>query len=365
MITRAVVKNYKNHAHTEIPLSRVTLLGGRNNVGKTNLLEALFLHHDRKNPQFIIRQYAFRGLEQLYTIPETAWAPIFRDYDIGKKCSISVTRDGREEVLEIQFNPSFSTTKPINRFVTVEQTNIASSQALKTITALDITFKIQGKKVQDNHLVLDHMGYGVVFDLMESNITAPAVFMASRARSNQNEDAMRFGVLDIDNKTESITEILRAIEPKLKNLSAVSTGLFSVMYADISGNKQKMPVAMLGDGVSRLLSIILAIANSKNGIVFIDEIENGIHYSVMPKVWEGIAQAADRFNCQIVATTHSYECLKAAYEGFSARREDFSYIRLDLSQSKNNNNTIVNTIVPRKFSYESLGEALSNDWEVR
>lgn len=116
----------------------------------------------------------------------------------------------------------------------------------------------------------------------------------------------------------------------------------------------------MGDGVNRLLSIILAIATTKNGIVLIDEIDSGIHYSAMTNVWEGITMAAREFNCQVIATTHSYECLQAATEGTTRAglADDFSYIRLDRIPKDNE-------IVAKVYSNDVLTAALGRGWEVR
>ena len=56
MISKLSLKGFKGFEQLDIPsLSRITLLGGRNNVGKTSILEALFMFHDRLNPQMILR----------------------------------------------------------------------------------------------------------------------------------------------------------------------------------------------------------------------------------------------------------------------------------------------------------------------
>lgn len=49
----------------------------------------------------------------------------------------------------------------------------------------------------------------------------------------------------------------------------------------------------------------------QNGVVLIDEIENGLHHSVLAKVWEGIFQWAIKYNVQVFASTHSIECIHA------------------------------------------------------
>jgi ABC-type multidrug transport system ATPase subunit len=75
-----------------------------------------------------------------------------------------------------------------------------------------------------------------------------------------------------------------------------------------------IPLPLLGEGTVRLLEILLAISTTRDGVVLIDEIENGLHYSVLKKVWKAIAQYARKSNSQIVTTTHSWESIEAARE---------------------------------------------------
>ena len=195
--------------------------------------------------------------------------------------------------------------------------------------------------------------------LRPSGMLHNAVIFPLRMKVDSSEDATRFSQLDIKRGLDRVVDFLRVIEPQLIGLtSVVMTSQKPTVYADIKGMNRKVPVALLGDGMSKLLSIILAIATVDNGIVLIDEIDAGIHYSVLPKVWEGIFRAAKDFNCQIIATTHSYECLQAAYEGSSqaGSERDFSYIRLE--SDKNN-------IIAKHYSHGVLGAALEQGWEVR
>ena len=67
---------------------------------------------------------------------------------------------------------------------------------------------------------------------------------------------------------------------------------------------------------------MLALTDRSIGMVFIDEVENGIHYSVQTDVWKGIGLVARELDIQVFATTHSYEMIEAAHEAF---RDDDPY----------------------------------------
>ena len=84
---------------------------------------------------------------------------------------------------------------------------------------------------------------------------------------------------------------LRLLEPRLRRLAVLVTGDIPVIHGDI-GIGRMMPISMMGEGTGRLLSILLAMANAPGGTVLIDEIENGLHHSVLAPVWHALAQAA-------------------------------------------------------------------------
>jgi ABC-type branched-subunit amino acid transport system ATPase component len=95
------------------------------------------------------------------------------------------------------------------------------------------------------------------------------------------------------------------------------------------GLSERVPLAQAGQGIYRLVSMFSDLLGQEPDIAFIDEIENGIHYSVLPQVWKGVAEVAKRLEVQVFATTHSRECLAAAHEAFAARNEyDLRVIQL-------------------------------------
>ena len=80
--------------------------------------------------------------------------------------------------------------------------------------------------------------------------------------------------------------------------------------AKVVGKDHPVTIRSLGDGAVRAFATALALANSTNGFLLIDEAENGIHHSVQPKFWNMVLQTAQRNNVQVVATTHSWDCVK-------------------------------------------------------
>ncbi len=78
--------------------------------------------------------------------------------------------------------------------------------------------------------------------------------------------------------------------------------------------KSPHPLKSLGDGTGRLFGLTLALVAAKDGILLVDEIENGVHYSVLVSLWKFIAKVAKRLNIQVFATSHSLDCVRAFHE---------------------------------------------------
>ena len=78
----------------------------------------------------------------------------------------------------------------------------------------------------------------------------------------------------------------------------------------LSDQPGPVPLKSLGDGATRIFGVALALANSRNGFLVIDEAENGIHYSIQEDFWHMVLKTAHNHNVQVLATTHSWDCVK-------------------------------------------------------
>ena len=121
----------------------------------------------------------------------------------------------------------------------------------------------------------------------------------------------------------------------LERLAVVGEGSSPFSYrgrrvvAKLTSSAVPIPLKRLGDGANRLLTIALALANCRNGILLIDEVENGIHYSVQPALWRMIFGAADAANVQVVAATHSWDCIVGFAAAAVETPEDGTMFRLE------------------------------------
>jgi len=359
MIKQVQIRHFKGLSEFEVrDLARVTLLGGRNNVGKTSFLEALFLYFDRHNADALLRQYAWRNVPFVSLNPDAMWAPMFSKYDMEQAIEIIVRDDKHTASLKLQLN---------REYVRRVQSGISGSPGMPAkidtqvksmpSLSLDVIHRVDRQEPQLAHHVIDRQGISLEIENVPPYLEM-ACFLAATGRVSAQEDAVRFGQLDVVGKLQEVVHFLKeTVEPRLVGLSAVAVGDQTFIHAQLEGLERKIPVAFMGDGMGRLLSVILVMMTTRDGCVFIDEIENGIHYSALPKVWEGIVKAAKQFNCQVFATTHSYECLQAAVQGLPEDlQNEFCYVRLERLDGR---------IEGKTYSHGVLGAALERNWEVR
>ena len=123
------------------------------------------------------------------------------------------------------------------------------------------------------------------------------------------------------------------------------------------GLKEKIPAVHFGQGFIRLLSIYSELIASGKQVLLIDEVENGLHHSVLTEVWRGLLNAAEQENVQVFATTHSYECIRAAHEAFSETLNyDFALHRLE---------EVKGAVAVTTYDKETLETSLASNFEMR
>ena len=122
-------------------------------------------------------------------------------------------------------------------------------------------------------------------------------------------------------------------------------------------NNKVEPVLLnsLGDGINRFMAIICAIWASQDGFLFIDEVENGIHYTNYSKLWKIIFEISKEANCQVFATTHSKECIEA----FNKQNKENEATFIELYKNKKDE------IVAKTRDYEQLEYSLTHGGSFR
>ncbi len=168
----------------------------------------------------------------------------------------------------------------------------------------------------------------------------------------------RVNKIIIGKQKKEIIEILNQLDITILDIHTDD----DVVYFD-TGLDRFIPVNVAGDGMKKFLSIITAIYNTKNGIVLIDEINNGLHYSAQEILWKAVITTAEKFKVQIFATTHSWECVKALAKTAQICVENNTIPDNEVCYFRVENNENSHTAFP--YRQEILTLAMQENWEVR
>lgn len=334
------------------PLGRVNLIAGKNNTGKTALLEAMHLHSYPQDVMLPFTINELRGVasQKKYDEDICSWLFYDRNASLGLTL-ISQDEKGVTRTLQMQILDATARARLPDAKKAIESSFVQGEWSAEW-PALLLKTEVSGKESWAVGFP-DAQGMRAI-----SNSTAwdgPSVFIGSSGRPAE-EDVAAFSELEITNRQEELLPSLQILEPRLQRLAIVLSSGKPVIHGSI-GLSRLVPMSFMGEGTRRLLSILLAIVTAAGGNVLIDEVENGLHYSVLTKVWQAIAHAARQANVQVFATTHSYECIVAAHEAFTANGPyDLRLFRLD---------RIGEDIKVAAYDQDVLGYATEMNHEVR
>lgn len=337
---------------------QVNLIAGCNNSGKSSVLEALFLLTGITDAGLNIRinqfrDYSVRNTDDLklifFNLDTTT--PIYlksvTQAESYREMTVSAILNKREGSIPLQ-------NLPIEETSVVNTTTNASPSILGL--NLDFTIKEKHKPAFKNatQLFAEKEGFRVDRKFNYSE-TLRAAFINSKFAFNTVVD--RLDKIINDKQEDELIDVLSKIEPKIQR---ISIGANRVIKVD-TGLESLVPVNIMGDGIRKLLTILTAIYEVKDGILLIDEIENGLHYSTLKTLWKAIIHAAKKFNVQIFVTTHNYEVLKYLRELISEEIPDFSSNVMHYTIQKLPDGTVKSY----KYDFEHFDYALSQGLEIR
>ena len=351
MLKHLQIRNFRVFNELKIDrLSHINLIAGRNNSGKTSLLEAIFLLSGAGNAQMAINQNVIRGLApdnrvSAAVVVEPLWNQLFSDLDMGRSIEVEGDHTSHSQLaLKITSERQPTTEIPLDHTDGTSATNFFDERSL--------IFQYNGPsgKCVKSHIRM--RGQRLEVDQPATNVPFHAVILLSRIR-NLQEDAIRLGRLRQQKQDDLLLKALKIFEPKLQSIEDNSSSGIPMIWGDI-GWPELVPLSVMGEGMTLIARLVLAIASVPDGVVLVDEIENGIHHSILPDVWPVVDEAARQFRTQIFATTHSLECVTAAHESLSTDR--FCLHRLEVADGTS-----------RCVTYEpdSIQAAIRHGLEVR
>ena len=326
MLRHLIIDKFRGFEHLELHgLGRVNLLVGTNNSGKTSVLEAIQLllsygHLGSIYSTLFRRGEQLLGESERRPQPEADVCRLFHDYGLEPGNIFTITGTNNRSVKKLSATISEAPPPQLG----------TSPGALRQSSL----FENESEYVKPYWLVLRWGEADIIEEALplspRGGLPMPDVRRPSRP--NGGGQSIRFiptASLSVDEivalfeesvltpEEDLVIEALRTIEPTIERIASV--GIDRPYYRSYLGGRggivvkcvgvqQRIPIGSMGDGMWRMLGLALALVHAKGGVVLVDEIDTGLHFTVMADMWRLVAQTAARFDVQVFATTHSSDC---------------------------------------------------------
>ncbi|MCF2148421.1 AAA family ATPase [Desmonostoc muscorum LEGE 12446] len=333
MLKTIKIENFRSFQSFELQqLGRVNLLVGKNNIGKTSILEAIQLLCSRNNLE-PLRQTMTNRSEYFFD-DERSERRVAQELDIrhlfygheieqGSKFSITGTNGNIQEELVVSIEVRKISSKepllPSDEFL-MSSDEFLYDEIPDALRELDFSVKWSfGREEEPWRLPLSANG-GLSINYvrqLRKNTKNPAPKIQFVTSSSLGTEKMieLFDQIVLTPEEKLVEKALHRIDSKIERIAPVSSqklrysldsrGGFFVL---LSENNQRVPIGSMGDGIWRILGLALATVCAKDGYLFVDEIDTGLHFTAMSDMWKLIWETAKRLNVQVFATTHNSDC---------------------------------------------------------
>jgi AAA15 family ATPase/GTPase len=358
ILQNITIKNFRGFDSLEVNgFSQINLLIGNNNSGKSSILEAIFLLIGMSNPMLPDNINRLRGLN-IKSAEEFKF--LYYKLKLSNIPEISgIFSDTTERNLKL--NPVF---KKIghengNQKILTDELTIDASTATPNMSGLELEFSIKQR-----HAPRKNFKSSIIFNLPEIKQTPNPLYKeelhAVMISGNTNELAAlsRYSEIVKKKKGDIVLSALQKIDPRIESIHPLPDGLY-FSYEDID---ELMPSNIAGDGVRKFLSIITTIAEKRDSIILIDEIENGLHYSAHKFLWESIITIANEFNVQLFITSHNIETLKCLKELLDTTDYKSNQSKLSVFTVSHTKKSGIKTY---KYSFNGFKDAIDSQTEIR
>lgn len=318
-------------------LGHINLFLGKNNVGKSTLLEALCLHATLGSPQII--QWILDGRDEPgevrhgNTVDPTVWRlfhghpaleRIKESIQIGRvgapDSALSLSITWLRKTSDIDVSGGFGDgsgygggVQPGQQYVEVGPPETTDGEG--PIPALVVKYGSMRRVLRLDEAFDDLCRRWNLQTRSHRDLATPCVHIGPGGLDDAGLRSLWEKVVLTDAKKDVI-DAMRIIAPETEDFALLHPHeRVSSLRLRLKDREGPVPIKTMGDGMNRLFGLGMALACAKGGILLVDEIENGIHWSVLPEVWKFVVKVAKRLEVQVFATTHSNDCLKAFQMG--------------------------------------------------
>jgi AAA15 family ATPase/GTPase len=322
MLNTLTIENFRLFRHLNIEgLKRVNLFAGKNNSGKTALLEALRIMAAEE--ELSVMKYI------LHRRGETMHSP-WNEYD------------------SFFHRPSFESQK--DSHVTLKINDFGFSRIHKGERNSAYTLKSRTQ-------LIDHQTI-ISFRTNDPLVPRDRLVSIPFSASEHFPLAYYWDQIVLTPKEDIVIKILQ--ETILPDLIRLDVQQNERIMVRLKQEERPIPLNNLGDGAQRVLLMAIALVSAKDNILLIDEVETGLHYSILEKIWDIIFNYSEKLNVQVFATTHSHDAIKAfTYQLEKPENEERgAYFRLQMNRKTQEVEAI-------PFDLDLLETALESQSEIR
>ncbi len=325
MMKNISISNYKSLEELKISnLKRVNLFTGKNNTGKSTVLEAISLLTSRGNLNWIHYLLNSRGEINNYreeVISEELNKKILTALFSHRNENSPINIRTNENNLSLKFVKFIEERIFEKDDVSGEKIVVGRKRVVSDFDSDIEDFSI-GFEIKTN----ENVDF-IPLDRRLFRRSYPASFeknfhFVNAKGDDYSDNSSLWDKITLSEKEEFVIKALKVIEPKITRLSFVGENIYRnerYPIVKLEETPHLYPLKAMGDGINRILNIILTLVNSDNGVLLIDEFENGLHYSVQEKLWEIIFEISNILNVQVFVTTHSNDSINSFAKVLSKR----------------------------------------------
>ena len=311
-------------------LGAVNLITGPNGAGKTSLAEAIWLFNGRFAPAVAWNSHVQRSQRSVVD-------PIAR-LASGGAIELAGTERGALRRWKARFEPmptagGAGTGVSEDRGGSVNKSTGVDAPTLPIPPRGRLRVWLDGAEVgSERNILVQLHGEGAFIPPTQSPADhRPAVIhLPSSSMDMDKETINRFSELVAQGRKRYVKETLRLLLPLLADVEVITDHNGRPFILATTTENERLPLQALGGGMTRLFRLFVAFHDFTGGLVVVDEIENGLHYLVLPELWRRVQAMTGQFNVQMFATTHSRECIDAALDVFSSQSSALAVHALSL-----------------------------------
>jgi len=297
-------------------LARANLITGVNGIGKTAVLEAMWLFTGRYNTSLLWNTNVQRGSGLILDpVAELADGMLeLRGEENEQPCYIKAS---------FQKLSNAETAIPIGN----AQGGITANGPF--IGKIDVELEGINSKQDTGGAHSTPLGI-ILYDRFEESNSKPAsIILGTRFQFETTDEYLKiYSDMVRHNRKKDFISAINLILPYVQDVEILTTEINQAYVSAVTNDGKQLPLHDLGGGAVRLYQLFLDFFTARNGVVFADELENGLHHSVLEDVWTFSRQWLLQWNVQLVATTHSGECIGAAMAAFEDAPNDLAIHKL-------------------------------------